>query len=72
MTYRVDGFNITQNAGDLIAGVQQGDLSRMSAYSVLRSDNQGLHTGASSPTIGRQNQTFTNFEGFRNLTDGKF
>lgn len=48
---------ITQNAGDLRQGVVQDDLSRISAY--LGAD-EGVHTGADSPTIGRHNQPFEN------------
>lgn len=66
----VDGQSIrfTQGAGDLMSGNRYGDFSRISAYS----GDGGLHTGSQSPTFGRHGQAFDVFEGFRNITDGKF
>jgi len=51
-------FKITQKAGDLIEGIKQGDLSRISAYGEGDADGQGLHTGSNSPTVGRHNTEF--------------
>lgn len=49
---------ITQNAGDLKAGYEQNDYSRISAYTDKGKGEGGLHTGADSPTVGRHNQPF--------------
>ena len=48
-------YKITQKAGDLIAGLKQGDLSRISAY---KGKDKGLHTGSNSPTVERGNTDF--------------
>jgi hypothetical protein len=49
---------ITQNAGDLEAGYEQGDYSRISAYTDKGKGGGGLHTGAQSETVGRHDQEF--------------
>ncbi|TWT44338.1 hypothetical protein RAS1_07510 [Phycisphaerae bacterium RAS1] len=49
---------ITQNAGDIKAGYQQDDLTRISAYTEKGKGDGGLHTGANSPTVGRHNKEF--------------
>lgn len=52
-------YKVTQNAGDLKAGIKQGDLSRISAYEGSSGKGPGgLHTGAKSPTVGRGNKPF--------------
>lgn len=58
-SFKVDAGNgktvrITQNAGDLKAGVVRNDPSRISAYS----GDKGVHTGANSATTGRHNTSF--------------
>ena len=53
-------FKITQKAGDLIEGLKQGDLSRISAYGESTAEGKGLHTGSDSPTVGRHNTKFGN------------
>lgn len=51
-------FEITQSAGDLIAGYRNGeDYSRISAY---RGEDEGLHTGSRSETLGRHGEAFGN------------
>jgi hypothetical protein len=47
---------ITQNVGDLKAGIQKGDGSRISGYSGA---DQGVHTGSNSETLGRHGQPFS-------------
>jgi hypothetical protein len=49
-----DRVTITQNAGDLKAGIRHGDMSRISAYS----GRAGIHTGAHSKTTGRHGKKF--------------
>ena len=51
-------FKITQKPGDLIQGIKQGDLSRISAYGEGKAKDKGLHTGSISPTLGRHNKPF--------------
>ncbi len=46
---------ITQNVGDLKAGIRMSDLSRISAYG---GPDIGLHTGAGSKTLGRHGGPF--------------
>lgn len=58
-SFKVDAGNgqtvrITQNAGDLKAGVKANDLTRISAYG----GNKGVHTGSNSQTLGRHGQPF--------------
>lgn len=48
-------FRVKQGVGDLIAGIEKGDLSRISAYS---GKNKGLHVGSSSKTLGRHGTPF--------------
>lgn len=62
----VPGGIAGQNANDLIQGYNQGmeqngvpDYSRISSY---HGDNQGVHTGSTTPTIGRHGGTFGNKE----------
>lgn len=55
MKLKIDGFKITQNVGDLMAGYRYNDFSRISAY---QGRDLGLHTGATSPTLGRHGQPF--------------
>jgi len=57
--FKIDAGNgqtvrITQNAGDLKAGVRTDDLSRISAYA----GDKGVHTGAKSPTLARHGRQF--------------
>jgi hypothetical protein len=43
-------YVVTQSVGDLKAGYEQGDLSRISAVSGA---DGGVHTGARSETVSR-------------------
>jgi hypothetical protein len=47
--------NVTQNIGDLKQGILQNDPSRISAY---KGDDQGVHTGTDSATVGRHGDPF--------------
>lgn len=51
-------FKITQKPGDIMEGIRQGDLSRISAYGEGAAKGQGLHTGTNSATVGRHNTKF--------------
>ena len=49
---------ITQNAGDLKAGYERNDYSRISAYTEKGKGDGGVHTGAKSETVGRHGTDF--------------
>ena len=59
-SFKVDAGNgqkltITQNIGDIKAGILKNDLTRISAYS---GEKIGIHTGSNSQTLARHGEKF--------------
>ena len=70
MSFKVNDFKVVQGASELIEGFKYNDFSRVSCYG---GNDQGVHTGSNSPTIGRHNNlNFGNNSGERQTTLAEF